>query len=192
MSCTTEFTYGKYCRSGEKKLIFQVFQPAMCTSLYAITCFAGDVSFFPHALHWITDLACMIYRKNTLFPPPAFFLTRSKSSVLRRSWSNTTTANTEGPVKLHEGSQVLLTSSNEMGTIRYIGPTDFAPGIWLGLELRSAKGKNDGAVGEKRYFTCKPNHGVLVRPSRVTYRGINGAKLVDDICWAKMCSYHRK
>ncbi|KAM6367041.1 CAP-Gly domain-containing linker protein 4 isoform 1-T2 [Alca torda] len=107
---------------------------------------------------------------------------RSKSSVLRRSWSNTTTANTEGPVKLHEGSQVLLTSSNEMGTIRYIGPTDFAPGIWLGLELRSAKGKNDGAVGEKRYFTCKPNHGVLVRPSRVTYRGINGAKLVDDIC----------
>ncbi|XP_074898573.1 CAP-Gly domain-containing linker protein 4 isoform X2 [Buteo buteo] len=43
---------------------------------------------------------------------------RSKSSVLRRSWSNTTTANAEGPVKLHEGSQVLLTSSNEMGTIR--------------------------------------------------------------------------
>ncbi|XP_059573173.1 CAP-Gly domain-containing linker protein 4 isoform X1 [Alligator mississippiensis] len=107
---------------------------------------------------------------------------RSKSSVLRRSWSNTTTANTEGSVKLHEGSQVLLTSSNEMGTIRYIGPTDFAPGVWLGLELRSAKGKNDGTVGEKRYFTCKPNHGVLVRPSRVTYRGINGAKLVDDIC----------
>lgn len=111
-----------------------------------------------------------------------FFLTRSKSSVLRRSWSNTTTAAMEGPVKLHEGSQVLLTSSNEMGTIRYIGPTDFAPGMWLGLELRSAKGKNDGSVGDKRYFTCKLNHGVLVRPSRVTYRGINGAKLVDDIC----------
>ncbi|XP_023778721.1 CAP-Gly domain-containing linker protein 4 isoform X2 [Cyanistes caeruleus] len=107
---------------------------------------------------------------------------RSKSSVLRRSWSSSTAAPSEGPVKLHEGSQVLLTSSNEMGTIRYIGPTDFAPGIWLGLELRSAKGKNDGSVGEKRYFTCKLNHGVLVRPSRVTYRGINGAKLVDDIC----------
>ncbi|KAM9155076.1 CAP-Gly domain-containing linker protein 4 isoform 1-T2 [Pangshura tecta] len=107
---------------------------------------------------------------------------KSRSSMLRRSWSSTTTTNTEGPVKLHEGSQVLLTSSNEMGTIRYIGPTDFAPGIWLGLELRSAKGRNDGSVGDKRYFTCKTNHGVLVRPSRVTYRGINGAKLVDDIC----------
>ncbi|XP_048791251.1 CAP-Gly domain-containing linker protein 4 isoform X3 [Lagopus muta] len=107
---------------------------------------------------------------------------RSKSSVSRHSWSHPSTATTEGLVKLHEGSQILLTSSNEMGTIRYIGPTDFAPGIWLGLELRSAKGKNDGSVGDKRYFTCKQNHGVLVRPSRVTYRGINGAKLVDDIC----------
>ncbi|XP_033000512.1 CAP-Gly domain-containing linker protein 4 [Lacerta agilis] len=107
---------------------------------------------------------------------------KSKNASLRRSWSSTTTASAEGPVKLHEGSQVLLSSSSEMGIIRYIGPTDFAPGIWLGLELRSAKGKNDGSVGDKRYFTCKPNYGVLVRPSRVTYRGINGAKLVDDIC----------
>ncbi|NXU58175.1 CLIP4 protein, partial [Turnix velox] len=45
---------------------------------------------------------------------------RSRSSVLQRSWSNTTTANTEGPVKLHEGSQVLLTSSNEMGIISHL------------------------------------------------------------------------
>ncbi|NXG59209.1 CLIP4 protein, partial [Hemiprocne comata] len=48
------------------------------------------------------------------------YFVRSKSSVLRRSWSNTTTASTEGPVKLHEGSQVLLTSSNEMGTISHL------------------------------------------------------------------------
>ncbi|XP_040352346.1 CAP-Gly domain-containing linker protein 4 isoform X1 [Herpailurus yagouaroundi] len=103
--------------------------------------------------------------------------------ALRRSWSGApTTGGVEGSVKLHEGSQVLLTSSNEMGTVRYVGPTEFASGIWLGLELRSAKGKNDGAVGDKRYFTCKPNHGVLVRPSRVTYRGINGSKLVDESC----------
>ncbi|NXF09977.1 CLIP4 protein, partial [Smithornis capensis] len=45
---------------------------------------------------------------------------RSKSSVFRRSWSSTTTAHSEGPVKLHEGSQVLLTSSNEMGTISHL------------------------------------------------------------------------
>ncbi|XP_012868981.1 PREDICTED: CAP-Gly domain-containing linker protein 4 [Dipodomys ordii] len=104
-------------------------------------------------------------------------------TALRRSWSSATASGgLEGGVKLQEGAQVLLTSSNEMATVRYLGPTDFAAGIWLGLELRSAKGKNDGAVGDKRYFTCKPNHGVLVRPSRVTYRGINGSKLVDENC----------
>ncbi|KAL0620859.1 CAP-Gly domain-containing linker protein 4 [Plecturocebus cupreus] len=102
-------------------------------------------------------------------------------AALRRSWSSTPTAGgVEGGVKLQEGSQVLLTSSNEMGTVRYVGPTDFASGIWLGLELRSAKGKNDGSVSDKRYFTCKPNHGVLVRPSRVTYRGINGQVALRD------------
>ncbi|XP_069787124.1 CAP-Gly domain-containing linker protein 4 isoform X2 [Narcine bancroftii] len=104
---------------------------------------------------------------------------RPKTPIMRRSLS--TTGTTERNVKLQEGSQVLLSSSSEMAIIRYIGPTDFAPGVWLGLELRSPKGKNDGCVGEKRYFTCKPNYGVLVRPSRVTYRGINGTKLVDDI-----------
>ncbi|XP_018423675.1 PREDICTED: CAP-Gly domain-containing linker protein 4 isoform X2 [Nanorana parkeri] len=108
---------------------------------------------------------------------------RPKKPALRRSWSSTSSTSTsDGGVKLHKGSQVLLTSSNEMAVIRYIGPTDFAPGVWLGLELRSAKGKNDGSIGEKRYFHCKPNHGVLVRPGRVTYRGINGSKLVDDTC----------
>ncbi|OCT77511.1 CAP-Gly domain-containing linker protein 4 isoform X1 [Xenopus laevis] len=112
-------------------------------------------------------------------------LGRPKKPTLRRSWSSTVTTNSssiEDPVKLLQGSQVLLTSSNEIAVIRYIGPTDFAPGVWLGLELRNAKGKNDGSVGAKQYFHCKPKHGILVRPSRVTYRGINGSKLVDGVC----------
>ncbi|XP_066451209.1 CAP-Gly domain-containing linker protein 4 isoform X2 [Eleutherodactylus coqui] len=108
---------------------------------------------------------------------------RPRKPAFRRSWSSTSSTSTsDGGVKLHKGSQVLLTSSNEIAIIRYIGAADFAPGIWLGLELRSAKGKNDGSVGDKRYFHCKPNHGILVRPGRVTYRGINGSKLVDEIC----------
>lgn len=135
-----------------------------------------------NTVNCITWLSC--FRVSLAFP-----LHRSKPA-LRRSWSSSTTAGgLEGRVRLHEGSHVLLTSSNEMGTVRYLGPTDFASGIWLGLELRSAKGKNDGAVGDKRYFTCRPNHGVLVRPSRVTYRGINGSKLVDENCWVKLLQY---
>ncbi|MGH0165108.1 UNVERIFIED_CONTAM: hypothetical protein FKN15_048425 [Acipenser sinensis] len=111
---------------------------------------------------------------------------RSRPPFLRRSWSSTSAGYgglppvSDGTVKLHQGMQVFLASSNEIATIRYVGPADFAPGVWLGLELRAPKGKNDGSVGDRRYFTCRPNHGVLVRPSRVTYRGINGAQLVDE------------
>uniref|UniRef100_A0A672NU61 CAP-Gly domain-containing protein n=1 Tax=Sinocyclocheilus grahami TaxID=75366 RepID=A0A672NU61_SINGR len=97
-----------------------------------------------------------------------------------RVGGTTSSSGSDGTVKLHLGMQVLLISANEMGTIRYIGTADFAPGLWLGLELRNPKGKNDGSVGSRRYFSCRPGHGVLVRPSRVTYRGINGAKLVDE------------
>lgn len=79
---------------------------------------------------------------------------------------------------LEVGMSVLC--NNELGTIRYIGPTDFGEGTWLGVELRTAKGKNDGSVQGKRYFTCKPDHGLLVRPNKVTVRGINGAKLLGD------------
>ena len=61
-----------------------------------------------------------------------------------------------------------------------MGPVDFAEGTWLGVELRTPKGKNDGSVQGKRYFSCKAMHGLIVRPSKVTVRGINGAKLVTE------------
>ncbi|XP_037603446.1 CAP-Gly domain-containing linker protein 4-like isoform X2 [Sebastes umbrosus] len=118
-------------------------------------------------------------------------VTRSRSNPHRRRWStlsgvtgstagSSPTPGSDGQVCLHVGIQVLLSSANDMAFIRYLGTADFAPGLWLGLELRSPKGKNDGSVGGRRYFTCRPGHGVLVRPSRVTYRGINGSHLVNE------------
>ncbi|XP_056250445.1 CAP-Gly domain-containing linker protein 4-like isoform X3 [Seriola aureovittata] len=122
-------------------------------------------------------------------------VTRSRSNPHRRRWStlsggssgapgnvagSSPSASSDGQVRLHVGTQVLLNSANEMAFIRYLGTADFAPGLWLGLELRSPKGKNDGSVGGRRYFTCRPSYGVLVRPSRVTYRGINGSRLVNE------------
>lgn len=121
-------------------------------------------------------------------------VTRSRSNPHRRRWStlsggvsvpgstvgSSPTPSSDGQVCLHVGMQVLLSSANEMAIIRYLGTADFAPGLWLGLELRSPKGKNDGSVGGRRYFSCRPGHGVLVRPSRVTYRGINGSRLVKE------------
>lgn len=79
---------------------------------------------------------------------------------------------------LEVGMSVLC--NNELGTIRYIGTTEFGEGTWLGVELRTPKGKNDGSVQGRHYFNCKPDHGLLVRPSKVTVRGINGAKLLGE------------
>ncbi|XP_042181502.1 CAP-Gly domain-containing linker protein 4 isoform X1 [Oncorhynchus tshawytscha] len=147
---------------------------------------------------------CLHFSSLTVFsflPNPPHHR-RSRSNSHRRRWSTlsggwgpgtggtgssggttattTTSSGSDASVRLHLGMQVLLSSANEMALIRYMGQADFAPGLWLGLELRTAKGKNDGQVGGRRYFTCRPDYGVLVRPSRVTYRGINGARLVDE------------
>ncbi len=59
-----------------------------------------------------------------------------------------------------------------------MGPVDFTDGVWLGIELRAPRGRHDGLVAGRRYFTCPPGHGVLVRPSRATFRGISAAKLL--------------
>ncbi|XP_037786153.1 CAP-Gly domain-containing linker protein 3-like [Penaeus monodon] len=67
---------------------------------------------------------------------------------------------------------------NEVGVIKYIGRVDFEAGVWLGVELRAAKGRHDGVVRGRRYFSCRPRHGIMVRPSKVYVRGINGARLV--------------
>ncbi|KAI6172416.1 Dynactin subunit 1 [Aphelenchoides besseyi] len=58
-------------------------------------------------------------------------------------------------------------SGRGKGVVKYFGETKFAEGIWVGIELDEANGKNDGNVGDVHYFTCKPNHGVFAQPGTV-------------------------
>ncbi|XP_070705026.1 kinesin-like protein KIF13B [Pempheris klunzingeri] len=74
------------------------------------------------------------------------------------------------PDWLKEGEFVTV-GTNKSGTVRYVGPTDFAKGTWVGVELEAPAGKNDGSVGGKYYFHCNPGYGVLVRPDRVSRGG---------------------
>ncbi|XP_041928328.1 dynactin subunit 1 isoform X5 [Alosa sapidissima] len=74
------------------------------------------------------------------------------------------------PVKV--GSMVEVIGKGHRGTVAYIGTTLFASGKWVGVILDEPKGKNDGTVQGKRYFTCQENHGIFVRQSQI--------QLVDD------------
>ncbi|XP_031437271.1 kinesin-like protein KIF13B isoform X3 [Clupea harengus] len=78
----------------------------------------------------------------------------------------------EGPERplpgwLKDGEYVTV-GTNKHGTVRYVGPTEFAEGTWVGVELDVPAGKNDGSVNGQHYFHCNPGYGVLVRPDRVT------------------------
>uniref|UniRef100_A0AAR2M0I2 Kinesin family member 13Bb n=1 Tax=Pygocentrus nattereri TaxID=42514 RepID=A0AAR2M0I2_PYGNA len=83
--------------------------------------------------------------------------------------SDTEELHEEGPIPdwLKEDEYVTV-GNNKNGTVRYVGPTDFADGIWVGVELDVPAGKNDGSVGGRYYFHCNPGYGVLVRPDRVS------------------------
>ncbi|KAM9717283.1 dynactin subunit 1-like isoform 3-T3 [Menidia menidia] len=79
--------------------------------------------------------------------------------------SNTGTVESSKPPKI--GSIVEVTGKGQRGTVAYIGATLFASGKWVGVILDEPKGKNDGTVQGKRYFTCEENHGIFVRQSQI-------------------------
>ncbi|KAL5533874.1 hypothetical protein ACEPAG_334 [Sanghuangporus baumii] len=53
------------------------------------------------------------------------------------------------------------------GKVRFYGTTHFAGGKWVGIELFTPTGKNNGAVNGQEYFKCSMPYGVFVRPSQV-------------------------
>ncbi|SCV67323.1 BQ2448_5969 [Microbotryum intermedium] len=69
------------------------------------------------------------------------------------------------PPILSLGTRVVVSAG--IGTLRFVGPTNFAAGKWCGIELDDATGKNDGSVNGQRYFTCRMGKGVFVRHSQV-------------------------
>jgi WD40 repeat protein len=59
------------------------------------------------------------------------------------------------------GDRVVVVRTMERGEVKFIGETDFAEGLWIGVELDTDTGKNDG----RGYFDAKPLHGLFVRAS---------------------------
>ncbi|KAK3538099.1 hypothetical protein QTP70_029790 [Hemibagrus guttatus] len=86
--------------------------------------------------------------------------------VMAEGSSDKTSRDAELPPWLRVGENVMVANS-KCGTVRYVGHVDFSEGIWVGVELDTPAGKNDGSVGGRQYFRCNPGYGVLVRPDRV-------------------------
>ena len=55
-----------------------------------------------------------------------------------------------------------MVAGKKYGYIRWLGPTEFAAGTWVGIALDDPVGKNDGSVGEARYFSCAPGMGSFI------------------------------
>lgn len=58
------------------------------------------------------------------------------------------------------------------GVIKYVGEVKEIPGglgAWVGVQLDEPVGRNDGSIGETRYWgqPSQLKHGVFVRPERV-------------------------
>jgi len=75
---------------------------------------------------------------------------------------------------------VVLLRKRGLGILRYKGPLhcDDSEVTWLGVELKTPDGKNDGTVQNKKYFNCPPNHGVFVQQVK---RKIAPAELLSKI-----------
>ncbi|KAL5615261.1 hypothetical protein BROUX41_005315 [Berkeleyomyces rouxiae] len=67
--------------------------------------------------------------------------------------------------------QVVRLVDGRIAEVKFVGETAFAAGVWVGVELEDATGKNDGSVQGQRYFDCAMGKGMFLRPAALTIIG---------------------
>jgi hypothetical protein len=79
------------------------------------------------------------------------------------------TMSSDIPLRFVVGDRVFVNGISQVGTVKFLGTTHFADGIWVGIELSTAEiGKSDGSVQGHRYFVCPPQHGIFIPPAYCT------------------------
>lgn len=84
------------------------------------------------------------------------------------------------PSNAQPGARCEVIEGERRGTIRFVGPTAFAPGTWIGIEYDEPVGKNDGSIKGHRYFSAKPSHGGFVKPDKVDVGAFPERRIADN------------
>ena len=71
-------------------------------------------------------------------------------------------------VKVGSHVTVVVRRKDENAIVAYVGETQFAPGMWYGLRLERAVGKNNGTIKGVRYFQAEARRGLFVKRSSIT------------------------
>ncbi|XP_076626899.1 cytoplasmic linker protein 190 isoform X2 [Colletes latitarsis] len=108
-------------------------------------------------------------QKTPTTPPDSMRGSLAKSMSPSLNASTTSLSSTVSQRDLRIGERVIVSSTqgSKAGVLRYLGVTEFAPGEWCGVELDEPVGKNDGSVGDKRYFECRPKYGLFAPAHKV-------------------------
>lgn len=77
------------------------------------------------------------------------------------------TASTATGMTLKIGSRVEVVAKQLLGTVQFIGETEFSPGKWIGVVLDEPRGKNNGIINGKEYFKAPENRGLFVRQNQL-------------------------
>eukprot|EP01084_Bolivina_argentea_P021917 40730_1 len=61
------------------------------------------------------------------------------------------------------GDRVKLKKDGLVGVVRFVGEIQGKKGVFYGVELDEAKGKNKGSVAKVQYFKCGKSKGLFVK-----------------------------
>jgi len=57
-----------------------------------------------------------------------------------------------------------ISDPTSIGVVHFVGPVEYAKGDFAGVVMQDrTRGKNDGSVKGKRYFTCPKGRGLMVK-----------------------------
>ena len=71
------------------------------------------------------------------------------------------------PTASFDLGDLVVAGGTKQGKVAFVGATQFARGLWVGVVLETAEGKNDGCVNGVAYFNCRPNHGLFSKPEKL-------------------------